>query len=268
MSFSVATLWVPSHYYTDDDDFLSTLLPHSWYYWVVNFNSGDKVHALRMCITLLREGIFNDANCTIGTVVSPELDVRYGDIIQPSYDNVLNSYTIALNVDVLDPSITWHVTSPHVCVTAAHISNQNSSISGSLVLHPDFPASEPCVLSHHSPFGGRSGVPFHGNNGNCYARPCNTLEFLLAYSIAKTLFSNPAIWLSYDSLIDQLLPRCLSMCLSSAAARSPNRMNRVYDELVYDNNEHFVGAQCFLLIPATSFFLIGTWPTRKIMILV
>ena len=187
MSFSVATLWVPSHYYTDDDDFLSTLLPHSWYYWVVNFNSGDKVHALRMFITLLREGIFNDANCTIGTVVSPELDVRYGDIIQPSYDNVLNSYTIALNVDVLDPSITWYVTSLHVYVTVTRVSEQSSSILGSLVFHPDFPVAEPCVLSYHSSFGGRFGIPFHGNNGSCYARLCSTLKLLLAYSVAKTL---------------------------------------------------------------------------------
>ena len=120
------------------------------------------------------------------------------------------------------------------------------------MLHPDFPAAEPCVLSHHSPFEGRFGIIFHGNNRNCYAHPCSTLELLLAYSIAKTLLLNPEIWLSYDSLIDQLLPGCLPMCLASTAASSPNCMNHIYDELVYDNNEHFIGAQCFLLTPAPS----------------
>ena len=106
---------------------------------------------MRTCITSLREGTFNDADCTLGTKVSPELDMVYVAIIQPSYDNILDSHTISLNVDILDYSITRHVTSPHVCVTIACVSNKNSYISGSLVLHPNFPAAEPCVLSHHSP---------------------------------------------------------------------------------------------------------------------
>ena len=153
-SFSVATLWAPSHYYTNDNDVFFTFLPPSWSYRVENFNSaifGDKVHALRTCITLLRKGTFNDADCTLGTTVSPELDMGYGAIIQPSYNNVLDSYTIDLNVDILDPSITRHITSSHMCVTVAHVSKQNSSISGSLVLYLDFPAAESCVLSHHLP---------------------------------------------------------------------------------------------------------------------
>ena len=165
---------------------------------------------------------------------------------------MLDTHTITLNVDALDPSITWHVTSPHVCVTVAHVSSQNSSISGSLVLHLDFLVAEPCVLSHHSSFRGRFVIPFHGNNRILYAHPCSTLEFLLTYSIAKTLLSNLAIWLSYDFLIDQFLPGCLPMCLVSAAARSPIRMNCIYDELVDDNSEYFIGAQYFLLTLALS----------------
>ena len=80
-SFSVATLWIPSHYYTDKNDVLSTLLLPSWSYRVENFNSaicGDKVHALITCITLLRKGTFNDTDCTLGTAVSLDLNMGYG----------------------------------------------------------------------------------------------------------------------------------------------------------------------------------------------
>ena len=210
---------------------------------------GDRFHALRACITLLHEGTFNDADCTLGTVLSPEFNMGYDAIIQPAYNNMLDSHTIYFNVDIIDPSVTWYVTSLHMCVMAVHVSNQNSSISGSLVLHPDFPAAEPCVLSHHSSFGGRFCIAFRDSNCNWYAHPCSTLELLLAYSIAKTLLSNPAIWLSYNFLIYQLLPGCLPICLASTSARSPIHMNRIYDELLCDNNEHLISAQCFILTP-------------------
>ena len=45
------------------------------------------------------------------------------------------------------------------------------------------------------------------------------------------------------------------MCLISAAARSPIYMNLIYDELVYNNNEHFIDTKCLLLTPALSSFL-------------
>ena len=38
-SFSVATLWVPNHYYTDGNNVLTTLLPPSWPFCVKNVNS-------------------------------------------------------------------------------------------------------------------------------------------------------------------------------------------------------------------------------------
>ena len=57
------------------------------------------------------------------------------------------------------------------------------------------------------------------------------------------------------AVVDQLMPSSIPLCLASAAAKSNIRMNRVYDDLVYDNNEHFVGAQCFLqtLAPSSLF---------------
>ena len=58
-----------------------------------------------------------------------------------------------------------------------------------------------------------------------------------------------------DVIIDQLIPGSIHICLASAATRPTIRMNQVYDDLVYSNNERFVGAQCFLqtLAPSSLF---------------
>ena len=55
-----------------------------------------------------------------------------------------------------------------------------------------------------------------------------------------------------DAVVDQLMPASIHICLASAAARSTICMNRVYNDLVYGNNEHFVSTQCFLQTLAQS----------------
>ena len=78
---------------------------------------------------------------------------------------------------------------------------------------------------------------------------------MLSYSIPLSQLSNPETWLSMDSVVDQLLLGCIPLCLAGSAARLPIRMNRFYDDLVYGNNEHYIGGQCFLqtLAPSSLF---------------
>ena len=77
----------------------------------------------------------------------------------------------------------------------------------------------------------------------------------MLHSIVLPQLSIPALWLSMDAVVDQLMPGSIPICLASVAARSTIHMNRVYDDLVYGNNEHFVGAHCFLqtLAPSSLF---------------
>ena len=58
-----------------------------------------------------------------------------------------------------------------------------------------------------------------------------------------------------DVVVNQLIPASITIRLASAAVRSFIVMNRVYNDLVYGNNEHFVGAQCCLQTLAPSSLL-------------
>ena len=87
----------------------------------------------------------------------------------------------------------------------------------------------------------------------------------MSYSISLPQLSNLALWLSMDAVVNQLMPSSIPICLASAAARYIICMNRVYEDLVYGNNEHFVGAHCFLqtLDPSSLFNWIVAYADNK-----
>ena len=52
------------------------------------------------------------------------------------------------------------------------------SYGDSVVLHPDYPASEPLVGNVITSFGKQFGVPFQVSHGPWFARPLSSIEFL------------------------------------------------------------------------------------------
>ena len=162
-TFGAATLWVPYQYFNDYDNVMSTHMVPSWSYHTESLNSakfGDKFCALRTCITLLRDYTSDECPANIVEEIDSNLSMGYISIIEVSYNNILDSKTMTLPVNILDES--YHITEQSLFMSAivTHVTENKSVVAGSLVLYPNFPASEPCASSTSAPFGGRFGITF------------------------------------------------------------------------------------------------------------
>lgn len=177
-NFVVATLWVPCHYFDDDNDILSTNMIPSWSFRIESLNSasfGDKLCALRTCITMLHNDSSDDSSSSIVGDIETEYVMGYGSIIESAYNLILDTKSVALPVDILHNSNYIGNRSPIYSAVVAQVAEDGTIPTGSMVLYPDHPASEPCVVSHSAAFGGRFGIPLYGKDGKCYARPCSAL---------------------------------------------------------------------------------------------
>ena len=79
-----------------------------------------------------------------------------------------------------------------------------------VVLHPDFPASEPIAGDRQTTFGKRFGVLFQSTHGEWCSRPISSEELMHCYSINTKSLTNPTILFQMNTAIDTLLPGCLT----------------------------------------------------------
>ena len=105
----------------------------------------------------------------------------------------------------------------------------------SRILYLDYTAAD-LMFGHNSiQFGTRFKITFHCRDDSLRVRVISALDILLCYSITPTLIKDHKLWLSMDTIIDMLLPGCLTYNLAKYAAQSDCWLHVIYDSFTYDD---------------------------------
>ena len=133
-TFGVATLWVPCHYFKDSYDILESPAIPLWSFRVESVNSascGDKICALRTCITFERIESSDASSISIAGDTTNENLMGYRPIIESAYNKILDTKSFALPVDVLHASYQINNRSPFHSAVVAQITEDDALSAGS-----------------------------------------------------------------------------------------------------------------------------------------
>ena len=115
-----------------------------------------------------------------------------------------------------------------------------------VVLHPDFPASEPIAVNLQSSFGKNFGVLFQENHGGWFSRPISSSELLQYYSTHTSYTTDHSILFQTDTSINTILPGSLPYKLIRYASQVVEHSNGIYDEMAYALHDHNTVSSCSL----------------------
>ena len=156
-------------------------------------------------------------------------DCCYGLHID-SHSNDESTFSIVkLPSDILTSHHTPTSVDYDLCLHIATVVRDDPSYGDSVVLHPDYPASEPLVVNVITSFGKRFGVPFQVSHGPWFTRSLSSMKLLSCYSIKTLSLKEPSIILNMDAVVDTLLLGCLPRNLASCLAQSLHCTNITYE---------------------------------------
>ena len=102
------------------------------------------------------------------------------------------------------------------------------------------------MVQHNNSFDKIFGVPFCANEGVVRVRPVASLEILSCYPINMELLYNHVLLISMDRILDTLLLYSTPINLAYTVSSVDNCLKMIYDGMLFCNNEHTEGAQCYL----------------------
>ena len=170
-NFYLATLWIPTAFIPQNISIIIAHLNCPWGFTISTYNSsssGDCISAKRACITFMQETNTHE-DCT--TMDASNSATGYGTHINEVYNIEMDCCTITLPDDAVIHRSTAVARDRLMPKVAATVNSCSNSYAQGLILHPDYPASEPTLMQQGEVFGKRFGVPFRNNEGRWLARP-------------------------------------------------------------------------------------------------
>ena len=261
-----ATIWIRSDYLSNplDDacrDLVTRMLPPTWSFAIYKYNTaehGDRVAALRTGIQFFRLDNCQYNHSRHEPYVTP-FGCSYGALINTAFHDSVDDNFVPIPLDVIQNC--GHTKSSHpwipisLCSSRFESSHRNKKELGSIILDPEFPATEPTQGNRHSVFGNRFGIPFqqHGTT-QWQARAVSSLELLRMYSIPDTALSNPKllVYLDTDALLDELLPSAIPHQFRYNIMSSMSQQDSFYDAFTYGEDAHVNSIQCFAVTTAAT----------------